>query len=53
MDGQRDPFDFMLAETLCMTVDHMETIMTNDEYLWWRAFNVWRNAQKELEDGGE
>ena len=43
-----DPFDFLLAERLGMTVRTMRARMGNDEYLAWRAFNVWRNAQAEL-----
>lgn len=31
-----------------MTVEQMRETMTNKEYLEWRAFTVWRNAQREL-----
>jgi hypothetical protein len=48
MEGDLDPFEFSLAEALGMTVEEMRANMSNDEYLKWRAFNVWRNAQHEL-----
>ena len=43
-----DPFDFILAEALGMTVAAMRA-MGNDEYLAWRAFYTWRKAMRELE----
>ena len=49
MEGELDPFDFMLAEQLGMTVAQMRETLSNQEYLQWRAFYVWRNAQQELE----
>ena len=49
MDGRLDPFDFTLAEQLHMTVADMRERMSNQEYLQWRAFYVWRNAQQELD----
>jgi hypothetical protein len=51
MDGQRDVFDFVLALDLHMTVEQMESTISNDEYLWWKAFYVYRAAQLELKNG--
>lgn len=48
VEGELDPFDFVLAESLKMTLDQMRQ-MPNNEYLQWRAFFVWRAAQLELE----
>jgi hypothetical protein len=48
MVGTLDPFDFLLAESLSMTVAEMHARMGNDEYIAWRAFYVYRNAQQEL-----
>lgn len=48
MEGELDPFDFVLAESLHMTVEEMRDRMSNNEYLQWRAFYVWRNAEQEL-----
>ena len=48
MEGELDPFDFMLAEALGMTVDEMTARMPNIEYLRWQAFYRWRAAQREL-----
>ena len=30
-----------------MTIEEMRTRMSNREYLQWRAFHVWRNAEIE------
>lgn len=49
MEGALDPFDFALAEQLGMTVQQMNDQLSNDEYLSWRAFYVYRNAMKELD----
>lgn len=49
MEGELDPFDFMLAEALHMTVEDIWTRMSNQEYLRWRAFYTWRNAMAEFE----
>lgn len=49
MEGSLDPFDFLLAERLGMTVGELRDRMSNDEYLQWRAFVKWRNAMQELE----
>ena len=48
MEGELDPFDFSLAESLGMTVERMRDEMANNEYHQWRAFYTWRNAQREL-----
>lgn len=42
-----DPFDFLLAENLGKTLAELDE-MSHREYLSWRAFYVWRNAQQEL-----
>ena len=58
MLGERDPFDYQLAEALgWRSVAAMHAGLSNAEYLQWRAFYAWRNAQVELErkaaaDGG-
>ena len=46
--GELDPFAFSLAEALGMTIEQIQDSMSIREYLGWRAFNVWRNAQQEL-----
>lgn len=47
-----DPFPFTLAKALGMTVETMltgvPTPLSMREYLSWRAYYVWRNAQEEL-----
>jgi hypothetical protein len=48
MEGEMDPFDFTLAEALGRTVDELGS-MPHVEYLKWRAYYVWREAQRELE----
>lgn len=48
MEGELDPFDFVLAEGLGMTLNELWTRMPNNEYHAWRAFYVWRHAQQEL-----
>jgi len=49
MDGQRDPFDYVLAEALGMMVEDMRERMSNREHVEWRAFYQWRHAMQELE----
>lgn len=49
MDGWLDPFDFELAATLGVTVETMRAIITNQEYLQWRAKGVYDRARRELE----
>jgi hypothetical protein len=52
MEDELDPFDFILAERLGMTVKAMRDTMPNNEYLQWRAFHVYRAAQVELATKG-
>lgn len=49
MEGELDTFDFELALELGMTIEQLRGTLSNLEYLQWRAFFVWRNAQIELE----
>lgn len=49
MKNDLDPFDFVLAEKLHMTVEDMQDRMSNVEYNQWRAFYVYRNAMFDLE----
>jgi hypothetical protein len=44
--GQLDPFDFMLAHDLGMTVERLHAEMSNREYVQWRAWYVWREGQR-------
>jgi hypothetical protein len=48
MEGFLDPFDFYLASELGLTIYELHSRMGNDEYLKWRAFFVYRNAQHDL-----
>jgi hypothetical protein len=48
MEEEIDPFDFLLAESLHMTIAEMQDRMSNAEYVAWRAFYVYRNAQEEM-----
>jgi hypothetical protein len=47
MEEDLDPFDFVLAEALHMTLAQLAD-MSNAEYLAWRAFHVYRQAMTEL-----
>ena len=48
--GERDPFDYQLAEALgWRSVQAMRDGIGFGEYLQWRAYHVWHNAQVELE----
>lgn len=47
MEGDLDPFDFVLAQDLGMTIGALRA-MGNDEYLAWRAFYTWRKAMTDL-----
>ena len=47
MEGELDPFDFVLAEAIGKTIAEIGA-MSNREYLSWRAFHVYRNAMREL-----
>jgi len=48
MTDELDPFDWVLAEALGMTVERLRSTMSNPEYHSWRAFYVYRAAQQEL-----
>jgi hypothetical protein len=47
MEGDLDTFPFVLAEALHMTLDQVGQ-MSNNEYLRWRAWYVYRAAMAEL-----
>jgi hypothetical protein len=49
MEGTLDTFDFVLAESLHMTVQEMRDRMLNSEYHQWRAFFKYRREMQELE----
>jgi len=50
MLGERDPFDYQLTEALgWRSVQEMHDGIGHAEYLQWRAYYTWRNAQAELE----
>lgn len=48
MEGELDPFPFILAEALHMTVGELLARMSNAEYVQWGAFYVYRKAMAEL-----
>lgn len=48
MEGELDPFDFILAERLGITLAAVEA-MSNNEYLRWRAFHTYRQAMKDMQ----
>jgi hypothetical protein len=48
MEEELDPFDFVLAETLHMTLADMDR-MSNREYVAWRAFHNWRAEMRKME----
>lgn len=47
MEGDLDAFDFMLAESLHITLAEVGA-MSNNEYVRWRAWTVYKTAQLEL-----
>ena len=47
MEGELDTFDFVLAETLHLTLEQVDA-MSNNEYLRWRAFYTYRAAMAEM-----
>lgn len=47
MEGDLDPFDFMLAEQLGLTLAQVGE-MSNNEYVRWRAWHVYRQAMAEM-----
>lgn len=44
-----DPFPYLLAEKLGMTVAELQARMGYDEYVRWRAFWSWRNWKQNFE----
>jgi hypothetical protein len=50
MEGELDTFPFVLAETLHLTLEQVDA-MTNNEYLRWRAWHVYRQAMAEMQRG--
>lgn len=48
MTGQLEPYPFVLAERLGMTVAELDERMPLDEFYRWAAFDTWRAAQQEL-----
>lgn len=48
MEGELDPFDFILAERLGITLAAVEA-MSNNEYLRWRAFYTYRAAMEAMQ----
>lgn len=49
--GRRDPFPFILARALGMTVAQLYRSMSNLEYEDWRAFYRWEAWTQELPGG--
>ena len=47
MEGELDPFDFLLAEQLGITLAQVGA-MSNNEYLRWRAWHVYRTAMANM-----
>jgi len=47
MEGDLDPFDFILAERLGLTLAQVGA-MSNHEYLRWKAWHVYRQAMSEM-----
>ncbi len=48
MEGTVDPFDFMLAEALHLTLWQVRRL-PNSEVLEWKAFYKWRHEMAELQ----
>jgi hypothetical protein len=44
-----DAFDFALAEKLGMTIGEMHERMSNQEFVMWRAFWVYRHEMQQME----
>lgn len=51
MLGERDPFEFVLAESLGMTLAQVRASMTAGEYAEWYAFHTWRRAMENFFHG--
>ena len=49
MTGERDSFEFLLAEKMHRTVNELRQTITQDEYLQWSAYYVWRSAMEKFE----
>lgn len=47
MDGSLDPFPFVLAEKLGMSLEQVNELGM-DELLQWQAFYVYRNAMSDM-----
>lgn len=47
MEGTLDQFDFVLAERLGKTLAEIGA-MSNNEYLRWKAWHVYRAAMKDM-----
>jgi hypothetical protein len=47
MEGDLDPFEFVLAERLGLTLAQVGA-MSNHEYLRWKAWHVYRQAMSEM-----
>lgn len=48
LEGELDPFDFVLAERLGKTLAEIGE-MSNNEWLRWRAWYVYRQAMSEMQ----
>ena len=48
MTEDADPYEYILAERLGMTRGELLQRMSNDEYVWWQAFDVYREAMRKL-----
>lgn len=49
MEEDLDPFEFVLAENLHMTVAQLREQISTHEYVQWQAFYVYRKAMTDLE----
>jgi hypothetical protein len=47
MEGELETFPFVLAEALHLTLAQVDD-MSNNEYLRWRAWHIYRNAMAEM-----
>lgn len=48
MTGDVDPFEFLLARDLGMTVDGLRRGMSQAEFVAWRAYYVYERAMTDL-----
>jgi len=51
MEGQLDPFDFVLAEALGLSLSEVRAL-PNAEHVEWRAFYKYREAMREFKSKG-